>query len=86
MASKFYRGGNTRHTRNMRCMHEAPQDVLTDAYPEDEYYEDLRDESLGALTAFVRESGVYRVEGGKASDAARRALVTAPRRRAPARR
>ena len=23
MASKFYRGGNTRHTRNMRCAHDA---------------------------------------------------------------
>ncbi len=37
-----YRGGNSRHTRNMRCMHEAPTDVLTDAYTEDEYFDDLR--------------------------------------------
>src|SRR6185295_2715057 len=36
-----YRGGNSRHTRNMRCMHEAPTDVLTDAYTEDEYFADL---------------------------------------------
>ena len=36
-----YRGGNSRHTRNMRCMHTAPTDVLTDSYPEDEYYADL---------------------------------------------
>ena len=36
-----YRGGNSRHTRNMRCMHTAPTDVLTNAYPEDEYYADL---------------------------------------------
>jgi tricarballylate dehydrogenase len=36
-----YRGGNSRHTRNMRCMHEAPTDVLTEAYPEDEYLADL---------------------------------------------
>jgi tricarballylate dehydrogenase len=36
-----YRGGNSRHTRNMRCMHDAPTDVLTDAYPEDEYFADL---------------------------------------------
>jgi tricarballylate dehydrogenase len=36
-----YRGGNSRHTRNMRCMHTAPTDVLTDAYPEDEYFSDL---------------------------------------------
>jgi tricarballylate dehydrogenase len=36
-----YRGGNSRHTRNMRCMHRAPADVLTDAYTEDEYLDDL---------------------------------------------
>ena len=35
------RGGNSIHTRNIRCMHDEPQDVLTDAYPEDEYFEDL---------------------------------------------
>jgi tricarballylate dehydrogenase len=36
-----YRGGNSRHTRNMRCMHERPTDVLTESYPEDEYFADL---------------------------------------------
>ena len=36
-----YRGGNSRHTRNMRCMHRVPADGLTDAYPEDEYFDDL---------------------------------------------
>ena len=36
-----YRGGNSRHTRNMRCMHERPTDVLTGAYLEDEYFADL---------------------------------------------
>src|SRR5215467_6345565 len=36
-----FRGGNSRHTRNMRCMHEAPTDVLTDAYTEAEYFDDL---------------------------------------------
>jgi len=36
-----FRGGNSRHTRNLRCMHDAPADVLTDAYPEDEYWQDL---------------------------------------------
>src|SRR5437867_782329 len=37
-----YRGGNSRHTRNMRCMHNAPTGVLTDAYTEKEYWEDLQ--------------------------------------------
>ena len=36
-----YRGGNSRHTRNMRCMHDAPTDVLTEVYREDEYFADL---------------------------------------------
>ncbi|WP_354685206.1 FAD-dependent tricarballylate dehydrogenase TcuA [Cupriavidus necator] len=36
-----WRGGNSQHTRNLRCMHEAPQDVLVDTYPEEEYWQDL---------------------------------------------
>lgn len=36
-----WRGGNSQHTRNLRCMHDAPQDVLIDAYPEEEYWQDL---------------------------------------------
>jgi tricarballylate dehydrogenase len=36
-----YRGGNSRHTRNMRCMHEGPTEILTDTYGEDEYLADL---------------------------------------------
>ncbi len=40
-APKHFRGGNSRHTRNLRCMHDAPADVLTGAYPEEEYWQDL---------------------------------------------
>ncbi len=40
-APKPYRGGNSRHTRNFRCMHDGPLSVLTDTYGEDEYYDDL---------------------------------------------
>ena len=36
-----WRGGNSMHTRNLRCMHDEPQDVLVDAYPEEEYWQDL---------------------------------------------
>ncbi|MFY0690539.1 MAG: FAD-dependent tricarballylate dehydrogenase TcuA [Paracoccaceae bacterium] len=40
-APKIYRGGNSRHTRNFRCMHRAPLSVLVDSYEEDEYFDDL---------------------------------------------
>ncbi len=40
-APKAFRGGNSRHTRNFRSMHERPTDVLTEAYPEEEYWQDL---------------------------------------------
>ncbi len=40
-APKPYRGGNSRHTRNFRCMHAGPLGVLTGTYGEDEYYDDL---------------------------------------------
>jgi tricarballylate dehydrogenase len=52
-----FRGGNSRHTRNMRTMHDGPLDVLTDAYPEEEYWQDLlkvtgglTDEKLARMT------------------------------------
>jgi tricarballylate dehydrogenase len=60
-----WRGGNSQHTRNIRCMHEAPQDVLVDAYPEEEFWQDLRkvtggqtDERLARLV--IRDSSVCR--------------------------
>lgn len=59
------RGGNSRHTRNLRCMHEGPEDVLTGSYPLAEYWEDLLDvtgsqtnEELARLT--LQESATCR--------------------------
>src|SRR6266567_2760051 len=43
-----WRGGNSQHTRNLRCMHDAPQDVLVEAYPEEEYWQDLLKVTGGA--------------------------------------
>jgi tricarballylate dehydrogenase len=40
-APRHFRGGNSRHTRNLRCMHDGPEDVLTGTYDESEYWEDL---------------------------------------------
>lgn len=60
-APRAWRGGNSQHTRNLRCMHDAPQDVLTEAYPEEEYWQDLKkvtagktDEALARLA--IRDS------------------------------
>ena len=36
-----WRGGNSMHVRNLRCMHDVPQDVLQGAYPEEEFWQDL---------------------------------------------
>jgi tricarballylate dehydrogenase len=47
-ASRFYRGGNTRHTRNMRCAHDSATDTLTGPYSEDEFWDDLRRVTGGA--------------------------------------
>ena len=48
-APRAWRGGNSQHTRNLRCMHDAPQDVLTESYPEEEYWQDLK-KVTGGLT------------------------------------
>ena len=40
-APREWRGGNSMHTRNLRCMHDAPQDVLTEVYSEEEFWQDL---------------------------------------------
>jgi len=52
------RGGNSRHTRNLRCAHAAPTPLLTETYTEDELLEDLKrvndgetDEALARLVA-----------------------------------
>jgi tricarballylate dehydrogenase len=60
-----WRGGNSQHTRNLRCMHNAPQDVLVDAYPEEEFWQDIlkvtggaTDEALARLV--IRASATCR--------------------------
>ncbi len=60
-APKFYRGGNTRHTRNMRCAHDTATGFLTGPYTEAEFWDDLlrvtegeTDESLARF--MIRES------------------------------
>src|SRR5438105_10452993 len=40
-APRDFRGGNSRHTRNLRYMHDGPDRILTGAYPEEEFWQDL---------------------------------------------
>ncbi|MFM7691419.1 MAG: FAD-binding protein, partial [Alphaproteobacteria bacterium] len=40
-APRSMRGGNSRHTRNLRALHPAPTEVLTESYLEEEYWDDL---------------------------------------------
>src|SRR3546814_17304529 len=40
-APKEWRGGNSQHTRNLRCMHDAPQDVMVESYTEEEFWQEL---------------------------------------------
>jgi len=50
VAPRALRGGNSRHTRNMRTMHDGPLDVLTGSYPEEEYWQDLLKVTGGETT------------------------------------
>jgi tricarballylate dehydrogenase len=40
-APEQLRGGNSRHTRNVRCMHEREENFLSGAYGEEEFWRDL---------------------------------------------
>jgi len=60
-ATKDFRAGNSRHTRDIRYMHKAATEYVTGPYTEDEFWQDLRqvtggatNESLARLT--IRES------------------------------
>ncbi|WP_025771909.1 FAD-dependent tricarballylate dehydrogenase TcuA [Thioalkalivibrio sp. HK1] len=48
-APEALRGGNSRHTRNIRCMHPSPSGVLLGRYDEEEYIADLRQVSSGRI-------------------------------------
>ncbi len=58
-----WRGGNSMHVRNLRCMHDAPQDVLVEAYPEEEFWQDLL-KVTGGLTDEKLARRVIRASSG----------------------
>ncbi len=46
-APRHFRGGNSRHTRDLRCMHAGPSHWMTGSYLEEEYWQDLLDVTGG---------------------------------------
>ena len=76
-APKAFRGGNSRHTRNLRAMHEAPNEVLTDAYREDEYWDDLLRVTGGQHRRGARPDDDSRVRRCVRLDAAGRRSIPA---------
>ncbi len=61
-APKSYRGGNSRHTRNFRCMHNAPLAVLTGSYGEEEYFADLLKVTQGKTDEKLARLAIGRTE------------------------
>ena len=59
-APREQRGGNSRHTRNLRCVHAAPTAVLTDAYSRAELRADLKQTNEGETDAELAEIVVER--------------------------
>jgi tricarballylate dehydrogenase len=72
-APRFYRGGNTRHTRNLRCSHDGTAPTMTGPYAYQEFLDDLyrvtagqTDKALAEITVahsreligFMGEQGV----------------------------
>ena len=47
-ATRDFRGGNSRHTRDIRYMHRAATGFVTGAYEEEEFWQDLRGVTGGA--------------------------------------
>jgi tricarballylate dehydrogenase len=58
-APREFRGGNSRHTRNLRCAHNAPTEFLTDSYPEEEYFGDLLRVTGGETNEELARMGIH---------------------------
>ncbi len=69
-APKYLRGGNSRHTRNCRYMHDGPEFNLVGTYSEDEFFADLlqvtggeTNEELARLTIWASKDLGTWIEG-----------------------
>ena len=56
------RGGNSRHTRNFRCLHATPGQYLTGTYSEEEFLSDLRSVNGGAIDETIARVAIRRSE------------------------
>jgi tricarballylate dehydrogenase len=61
-APQEFRGGNSRHTRNFRCLHNQPGEYLTGMYTEGEFMADLRSVNGGAIDENLARLAVMRSE------------------------
>ena len=78
-APKFYRGGNTRHTRNMRCAHDAATETLTGPYTEEEFWDDLLRVTGGQTDEELARLMIARVQGDALTGSPSRACASSPR-------
>jgi len=61
-APKPYRGGNSRHTRNFRCMHKGPLGPLVGSYTEEEYLDDLLKVTGGKTDEYLARLAIRKSE------------------------
>ena len=59
-APAFYRGGNTRHTRNLRCAHDGTAPTMTGPYAHAEFLDDLYRVTAGQTDKVLAELTVAR--------------------------
>ena len=62
-APPHLRGGNSRHTRNFRCMHTTPLETMPETYPEEEYWEDLLRVTGGQTNEHLARMAIRKSEG-----------------------
>ena len=59
-APEFYRGGNTRHTRNLRCSHDGTAPTMTGPYEQQEFLDDLYRVTGGQTDKVLAEMTIAR--------------------------
>jgi tricarballylate dehydrogenase len=59
-APEFYRGGNTRHTRNLRCAHDGTAPTMTGPYDKAEFIDDLYRVTGGETDKMLAELAIAR--------------------------